>query len=77
MFDMMAMAGAAAPVAEMADADGSASVSPVTSEVRKYFPETWIWDCFDSGFVPSLCCICRVVVCVTNCFLTISNCIQF
>ncbi len=39
-----------APVAEEAMAGGSVGSSS-SPAVRKYFPETWIWDCFDSGFV--------------------------
>lgn len=37
------------PVME-AMAGGSAALPPSTA-VRKYFPETWIWDCADSVFV--------------------------
>lgn len=47
------MAGvlAAAPVfLEKADAP-SVSAQPLVPAVRKYFPETWIWNCVDTGFV--------------------------
>ncbi|KAG4071650.1 hypothetical protein HA402_011804 [Bradysia odoriphaga] len=43
---MAAMAGGAAPAPELAMASGTPSPSPA---VRKYFPETWIWECSDSG----------------------------
>lgn len=36
---------------EVAAMNGGSAVSQSTSAVRKYFPETWLWDCADSGFV--------------------------
>ncbi len=50
MFANAAMGGGPVPVPDMADGSGAAPTSPTTT-VRKYFPETWIWDCFDSGCV--------------------------
>ncbi len=42
----------AMPMMEAGSVAESVSVAPPTSQaVRKYFPETWIYDCFDSGFV--------------------------
>lgn len=69
MFDavpMMAMAGPA-PAPPM---DGGSVATPTTTAVRKYFPETWIWDCQNSGFVPTLvllalCVLSCVLVCVS------------
>lgn len=66
---MMAMAnGAQAPSPAPAPEGGSAATSPA---VRKYFPETWIWDCVNSGFVsiaiPLTLCVllsvCYVIIC--------------
>lgn len=49
----MMMEAAAAPVA-----DGAGASPPALQEVRKFFPETWIYDCSDSGFVHFLIPIC-------------------
>lgn len=51
MFDAMPMMAAAAP----APAPEIASAAPPTAQaVRKYFPETWKWECSNSGFVHSM-----------------------
>lgn len=42
---MLDKASAAVPM------EPTASAPNVQAEVRKYFPETWIWDCSDARFV--------------------------
>lgn len=52
--DMIAFDGAM-PVAMPVAMAGGSTTSPTTA-VRKYFPETWIWNCVNSGFVSPLDC---------------------
>lgn len=47
MFAEAAMGGAV-PVADM---DGGSAAAQTSQAVRKYFPETWIWECTNLGFV--------------------------
>lgn len=50
MFEDAMAGGGGGPIPEMAVGSGS----PLSPTVRKYFPETWIWDCSNSGFVAHL-----------------------
>lgn len=45
----MAMAGSAMPLPAAAPSQENSVTS--SNQVRKYFPETWIWKCSSSGLV--------------------------